>query len=68
MTAARMTVLSLSLIVEQGGRPHPVEIAAAFDPIRSPDAARAAGRQIGDLLGEVLDRRIRHGGALEAAA
>jgi len=58
------TVLSLSLDLIQDDQRHPLEIAGAFDRIQSPEAARAVGRAIGDLVADVLERRLRHGASL----
>lgn len=64
MTAPRFTVVSATLGVEQGGQTREVAIAAAFDEVRSQDAARAVGREIGEALGDNLCRRLQHGEGL----
>lgn len=64
----RMTVLSITVAVQHGEAVKSVEIAGAFDPIMSADAARAAGRAIGDLVSDNLERRIRFGEDLARAA
>lgn len=55
------TVLSVTVAVQHGEQLKSVEIAGAFDPIRSPEAARATGRAIGELVSENLERRMRFG-------
>jgi len=65
---ANVTILSVTVRIEQGEKTRTVEIAAAFDRIQSPEAARTAGRAIGDLLSDNLERRLRHGEVLAVAA
>lgn len=53
MTAApRLAVVEISVTVE---------VAGAFDALRSVDAARGAGRAIGEQVGESLALRLQHG-------
>lgn len=59
MTAARFTVLTVALRLEQDGRLSDVEIGGAFDEVRTQDQARAVAAQIADLLTENLSRRLQ---------
>lgn len=65
---APLTVLSIVVVVDQGEKTQVVEIAAGLDRIQSPEAARTAGRMIGEALSENLERRLRHGEILGVAA
>lgn len=62
----RLTVLGVTVALQKGDQVEHTHVAAAFDEIRSPDAARGAGRQIGDQLGEMLARQLQHGKDLAA--
>lgn len=63
MTVARsMAVVQITVTVQVDGKAFDTHLAAAFDPLRSVEAARGAGRQIGELLGECLALRFQHGG------
>lgn len=59
-----MSVVTVTVSVQQGAQERQVQVAGAFDPIRTADAARAAGRSIGELVADNLERRIRHGESL----
>lgn len=63
MTAAavRMAVVEVSVTVEVGGKSFTTQVAGAFDALRSVEAARGAGRAIGDQVGESLALRLQHG-------
>jgi hypothetical protein len=64
MTAARFTVLSVKVGLEQGGQLREVELGAAFDQVTTQDAARNVGRELGAAIGENLCRRLQHGEVL----
>lgn len=68
MSGAPLTVLSVVVVVDQGEKTQVVEIAVAVDRIQSPEAARAAGRMIGEAVSDNLERRLRHGEILAVAA
>ncbi|WP_269220870.1 hypothetical protein [Brevundimonas vesicularis] len=68
MAAARMSVVEISVTVEIDGRNFTTQIAGSYDALRSVEAARGVGRQIGDQLGECLALRIQHGGPISRAA
>ncbi|MBU1522087.1 MAG: hypothetical protein KJ728_11780 [Alphaproteobacteria bacterium] len=62
MTAApRMAVLEVSVLVEVGGKSFTTQVAGSFDALRSVEAARGAGRAIGEQVGESLALRLQHG-------
>ena len=63
MTAA-FTLLSVKLEIHRGGRTYPSEVSASLDPIRTQEAARSAGRQLGEILGDVLAMRLQQGESL----
>lgn len=63
MTAA-FTLLSVKLEIHRGGRTYPSEVSASLDPIRTQEAARSAGRQLGEVLGDVLAMRLQQGESL----
>lgn len=64
MTGARFTVVSVTLSVEQGGALKEVAIAAAFDQVRSQDAARSVGKAIGEAMADNLCQRLQAGEVL----
>lgn len=66
MTAPAFTVVGVNVRVEQAGRIRDVEIAAAFDEVRTQDAARACARAIGDALANNLCTRLQHGESLRS--
>lgn len=68
MAAARMSVVEISVTVEIDGKPFVTQIAGSYDALRSVEAARGGGRQIGEQLGECLALRIQHGGPISRAA
>lgn len=59
-----LSVVTVRVGVQQGGKIKPVEISTAFDQIRTADQARAAGRQIGEAMGDVLALRLQQGETL----
>lgn len=62
MTAApRMAVLEVSVLVEVDGKSFTTQVAGSFDALRSVEAARGAGRAIGEQVGESLALRLQHG-------
>ena len=63
MTAV-LSVVTVRVGVLQGERIRPIEVSATFDPIRTQDQARGAGRQLGEALAEVLALRLQHGDTL----
>lgn len=65
-TTLAFTVVGVNVRVEQAGRIRDVEITAAFDEVRSQDAARACARAIGDFLGDNLCTRLQHGESLRS--
>lgn len=56
-----ITVVSVSLAVVQGGQEKPVQVAGAFDRLTTAEAARACGRAIGEVVADVLERRVQLG-------
>lgn len=64
----RLTVLSVIVRVRHGSGDdmRSAEVAVSFDPIRSADQCRAAGRAIGEVISDNLERRLRHGEDLAA--
>ena len=67
MTAAvSMSVVEISVAVEIAGQLYTTRLAGSFDALRSAPAARGAGRQIGEMVGECLALRIQHGGPVTA--
>lgn len=64
----RLTVLSVIVRVRHGNDDNfrSAEIAVSFDPIRTADQALAAGRAIGEVISDNLERRLRHGEDLAA--
>lgn len=64
MTGARLTVVSVTLGLEQGGKLSEASASAAFDQVRTQDAARTVGRVIGEALADNLCRRLQAGEVL----
>lgn len=63
----RLTVLSVIVRVRHGADDmRSAEVAVSFDPIRTADQARSAGRAIGEVISDNLERRIQHGEDLAA--
>lgn len=64
----RLTVLSVIVRVRHGNDDdmRSAEVAVAFDPIRTADQARSAGRAIGEVISDNLARRLQHGEDLAA--
>jgi hypothetical protein len=56
-----MAVVEVTVTVEVDGKLYPTQIAGAFDALRSIEAARGAGRQIGELVSDCLALRLQHG-------
>lgn len=56
-----MSVIDVTVTVEIEGKPFVTQVAGSFDALRSIDAARGAGRQIGELVSESLALRFQHG-------
>lgn len=61
---SRVSVISVHVGVEQNGETRMVQVAGAFDRILSPEAARACGKAVGEVVSENLERRLRHGETL----
>lgn len=66
MTPPRYTVVEVACAIVQDGQTSHASVAGAFDEVRTQDQARAVGRQVGELLAEVLARRLQAGERLAA--
>jgi hypothetical protein len=59
-----MSIVTARVGIQQGGKIKPVEISTAFDQIRTAEQAHAAGRQLGEAIGEVFALRLQQGETL----
>lgn len=62
--SAPFTLLSVKLEVHRDGRAYPSEVAYTPDPIRTQEAARSTGRQLGEIIGDILAKRLQQGESL----
>ena len=62
--APSITLLSVQLALVRDGKEHPVQVAGAFDRLTTAEAARACGRTIGELIGDILERQVQLVGAV----
>lgn len=56
---ARLTIVDATVAIQKGDRLEHTQVAVAFDAITTQAAARNAGRQIGEAMGEALALQLQ---------
>ncbi|MGH7018297.1 MAG: hypothetical protein ACREEY_00355 [Brevundimonas sp.] len=56
---ARLTIVDATVAIQKDDQLEHTQVAVAFDAITTPAAARTAGRQIGEAMGEALALQLQ---------
>lgn len=56
---ARLTIVDATVAIQKGDHLEHTQVAVAFDAITTQAAARNAGRQIGEAMGEALALQLQ---------
>lgn len=60
----RLTIVDATVAIQKGDQLEHTQVAVAFDAITTQAAARTAGRQIGEAMGEALALQLQQNRSL----